>query len=410
MKRIIGILALLAGVAALIWFFALRDTAPKERFVTSEASRGSLTEEITANGIINPVRVVNVGSQVSGTVEKLYVDFNDRVTAGQVLLELDPRLFRARLAQSEASLANVQAQAALAESNAKRASELRRQDFISRQDYDQAVASARSSAAQVASARAAVDQDRANLGFSIIRSPVSGVIISRQVDIGQTVAASFQTPTLFTIARDLTQMQIEASVAEADISRVQVGQRVSFTVDAFSEREFVGTVSQVRLNPTTQQNVVTFTVVVDVPNPDGALLPGMTVNARFLVKEHANALLVPNAAMSWKPADWTRQRQQAKGGEDEVTGKGKAKGSKPKGAAAPGSGFGTTIFVLGPDGEPQPRRIRLGASDNDSSIVLGGELKAGEKVITGDVTPDEKGGRPGRSGGGGGGNSRSRDG
>jgi HlyD family secretion protein len=396
MKRIIGILALLAGVAALIWFFAFRDTAPKERFVTSEASRGRLTEEITANGTINPVRVVNVGSQVSGTVEKLYVDFNDRVTAGQVLLELDPRLFRARLAQSEASLANVQAQAALAEANARRAGELRRQDFISRQDYDQAIASARSSAAQVASARAAVDQDRANLGFSIIRSPVSGVIISRQVDIGQTVAASFQTPTLFTIARDLTQMQIEASVAEADISRVQVGQRVSFTVDAFSEREFAGTVSQVRLNPTTQQNVVTFTVVVDVPNPDGALLPGMTVNARFLVKEHANVLLVPNAAMSWKPADWNRQRQQAKGGEDEVTGK----GGKPKGAAAPGSGFGTTIFVLGPDGEPQPRRIRLGASDNDSSIVLGGDLKAGEKVITADVTPEQKGGGSGRPGGG----------
>jgi HlyD family secretion protein len=395
MKRILGILALVAGLAALVWFLALRDTAPAERYQTAEARRGRLTEEITANGTINPVRVVNVGSQVSGTVEKLYVDYNDRVAAGQVLLELDPRLFRARLAQSEASLANVQAQSALADANARRAAELRRQDFISRQDYDQAVASARSAAAQVASARAAVDQDRANLGFSIIRSPVAGVIISRQVDIGQTVAASFQTPTLFTIARDLTRMQIEAAVAEADISRVKVGQRVSFTVDAYNDRSFAGTVSQVRLNPTTQQNVVTFTVVVTVPNPDGALLPGMTVNASFLVEEHGDALLVPNAAMSWKPADWTRQRATAPD-----RGADKAKGATGAAPAEAAGGYGTTIFVLGADGAPEPRRIRLGASDNDRSIVLGGDLEAGEKVITGEADPKAKagfgppGGRP----------------
>jgi HlyD family secretion protein len=372
-RRIIGILALVAGVIAAIVAFARRDDDPSARYQITPAAMGNLTEEISANGTINPVRVVNVGSQVSGTVEKLYVDFNDRVTAGQVLLELDPRLFRASLEQSQATLANAQAQSALAEANRRRAAELRKQDFISQQDYEQTVATARSQAAQVQSARARVAQDQANLNFSIIVAPVSGIIINRKIDIGQTVAAAFQTPELFSIAQDLTQMRIEALVAEADVSRVKLGQQVSFTVDAYNDRQFKGTVSQIRLNPSTQQNVVTFTVVVDVPNPDGSLLPGMTVNARFLVKEHKAVLLVPNAAMTWKPKDWTRQQaaEKAKTGE-----------KKPE------AGFGTTIFVLGADGKPQPRRIRLGAADAENSIVLGGELKAGDKVITGEVDPN----------------------
>ena len=384
-RRIIGIALLLAGIVAAIWFFTTRDKDVGARYQTSEAVRGQLSEEIVANGTINPVRVVNVGSQVSGTVQNLYVDFNDRVTQGQILLELDPQLFRARLAQSSAVLANAQAQAALAQANEKRAAELRRQDFISQQDYESARASARSAAAQVASARASVEQDRANLGFSIIRSPVSGVIISRQVDVGQTVAASFQTPTLFTIARNLTQMQIEASVAEADISRVSDGQAVRFTVDAYPDRTFEGTVSQVRLNPTTQQNVVTFIVVVDVANPDGALLPGMTVNANFRVRAYSDALLVPNAALSWKPEDWTSQRAQ----------------ELARTEKAGTTGFGSTIFVLGADGQPEPRRIRVGAADNMNSMVVGGNLSAGERVITGLNDPDTKAQRAaGRSPGG----------
>jgi HlyD family secretion protein len=374
-RRIIGVLALVAGVVAALVAFARREEDPSARYRITPAATGNLTEEISANGTINPVRVVNVGSQVSGTVEKLYVDFNDRVKAGQVLLELDPRLFRAALQQSQASLANAEAQSALAEANRRRAAELRKQDFISQQDYEQTVATARSQAAQVQSARARVAQDQANLNFSIIVAPVSGIIINRKIDIGQTVAAAFQTPELFSIAQDLTQMRIEALVAEADVSRVQLGQQVSFTVDAYNDRQFNGTVSQVRLNPSTQQNVVTFTVVVDVPNPDGTLLPGMTVNARFLVKEHKGVLLVPNAAMTWKPKDWTRQQAADKAKSAET--------GKPKAQA----GFGTTIFVLGADGKPQPRRIRLGAADAESSIVLGGELKAGDKVITGEVDP-----------------------
>jgi HlyD family secretion protein len=375
--RILALLLPLVAIAGAVWYFAIRKPGDAARFHTAAAETGDLTEVISANGTINPVRVVNVGSQVSGTVQKLYADYNDKVTAGQVLLELDPQLFKARLAQSEGALANARAQAALSQANAARAGQLRRQDFISQQDYETALATARSQAAQVASAQAAADQDRANLGFSIIRAPVSGVIISRAVDIGQTVAASFQTPTLFTIAQDLTEMQIEALVAEADVARVQLGQKVSFTVDAYGNRPFAGTVSQVRLNPTTQQNVVTFTVIVAVPNPDGALLPGMTVNASFLVRQYDDVLLVPNSAMSWKPAGWNRQQQ-----------------PKPLPDEARLPGYGTTIFVLGPGGEPEPRRIRVGAADNDMSVVLGGQLKAGEKVITGDLKPAESA-RPG---------------
>lgn len=374
-RRLIGILALVSGVAAALFAYARHDDDAAARYLITRAAVGALTEEISANGTINPVRVVNVGSQVSGTVAKLYVDFNDRVKAGQVLLELDPRLFRAALDQSEANLESARAQAALADANALRASELLRREFISQQLYDQTLATARTQAAQVQLALARVRQDRANLNFSVIVAPVSGVIINRKIDIGQTVAAAFQTPELFSIAQDLTQMRIEALVAEADVSRVKLGQKVSFTVDAYNDRQFAGTVSQLRLNPSTQQNVVTFTVVVDVPNPDGALLPGMTVNARFLVQEHKGVLLVPNAAMTWKPKDWTRQQaaEKAKAGET---------------AKKPQAGFGTTIFVLGADGKPQPRRIRLGAADAENSIVLGGELKAGDRVITGEVDPN----------------------
>ncbi len=291
-------------VALAAWFGwkATHRPDPAAAFTTQTVGTGTLSEVITANGVINPVRVVSVGTQVSGTVAKLNVDYNDRVHVGEVLCELDPSVYAARLAASEASLANIRSSLALTRANAARSAELFRQNYISRQDYETTQQTAASAAAQVAAAEAQIKQDRTNLGYTIIRSPVSGVIISRQIDLGQTVAASFNTPTLFTIARDLTQMQIEAAVAEADVAKVRIGQPVDFTVDAYGSRSFTGTVKQIRLNPTTQQNVVTYTVIVSVANPDGALLPGMTANATFRVADHSNVLLVPNAALSYKPA------------------------------------------------------------------------------------------------------------
>lgn len=369
------ILALVVAAIAGIWLWQRANRPPEAPpYRTATVARGNLREEITANGVINPVRVVNVGTQVSGTVQALYADFNDKVAAGQVLLRLDPALFASALAQSEAGLANARATAALQAANARRAEELVKKDYISRQDYETALASARTSAASVAQAQARVKQDRANLDFSVIRSPVAGVVISRQIDIGQTVAASFNTPTLFQIARDLTEMQIEAAVAEADIAKVKPGQEVDFTVDAYGGRRFRGTVQDIRLNPTTQQNVVTYTVIVRAANPDGALLPGMTANASFLVSDLRDVLLVPNAALSFKPEGW-----------------------KPVRRAGPRTGQASndmvTIFVLAGDPaqpQPQPRRIKVGASDAEQTVVLGGALKARETVIIGSNAPDKK--------------------
>lgn len=369
------IVALAVAVAAA--FFGWRYTqraAPDAAFKTAQLARGDLSEVITANGTLNPVRVVSVGTQVSGTVAKLYVDFNDKVKAGQLLLELDPSVYAAKLAASEANLANIRAAQGLAAANAARSGELFRQNFISRQEYDTTQQQARSTAAQVQQAEAQIKQDRTNLGYTVIRSPVSGVVISRQVDLGQTVAASFNTPTLFTIARDLTKMQIEAAVAEADVSRVKVGQAVNFTVDAYGTRNFSGTVQQIRLNPTTQQNVVTYTVIVSVANPDGALLPGMTANAAFQIANHQNVLLIPNAALSFKPVDWKPVRKPGGGG------KGGKRGYDPS---------AVTVFVL-KDGAPDPVRIKIGASDSDASEVIGGPLKQGDAVIIGDAAKEKK--------------------
>ncbi|MEI6417600.1 MAG: efflux RND transporter periplasmic adaptor subunit [Sphingomonadales bacterium] len=362
MKRrwlVIGGIAVL--VAAGFGWRAANAPPPPPPFKTTTATRGELTEIITANGVINPVQVVNVGTQVSGTVRALHADFNDKVTQGQVLLSLDPVLFEAALAQSEAALANARANADLAAANARRGALLVDKAFISKQSLDGLQAQARAAAATVQQAAARVKQDRANLNFSVIKSPVAGVVISRQVDVGQTVAASFNTPTLFQIARDLTEMQIETSVAEADIGKVRPGEAVTFTVDAHPGRTFTGTVREIRLNPTTQQNVVTYTVIVKAANKDGALLPGMTANASFIVSNVKDALLVPNAALSFKPADWKPQRSSHRG-------------------AAPLLDT-VTIFVE-KAGKAEPRKVTIGASDADMTVVTGGPLAVGDHVIT----------------------------
>lgn len=370
MTRRRWIILLVLGLIAAAWYGykATHRPDPAAAYTTAVIAAGDLSEAITANGIINPVRVVSVGTQVSGTVAKLNVDYNSRVTVGEVLCELDPSVYAARLAASEANLANIRSSLALQQANARRSAELFKQNYISRQEYETAQQVAASAAAQVAAASAQIKQDRTNLGYTIIRSPVSGVVISRQVDLGQTVAASFSTPTLFTIARDLTQMQIEAAVAEADVAKVRLGQPVTFTVDAYGPRSFTGSVRQVRLNPTTQQNVVTYTVIVGVANPDGALLPGMTANASFLVSDHKGVLLIPNAALSYKPADFKPPKRRT--------------GDKPGDA-------GVTVFVLR-GATPEARRIRIGASDADYSIVTGGELRSGDKIITADTSKDTK--------------------
>jgi HlyD family secretion protein len=379
----IALAALVALVAGAGYYYHQKraDADAQYRYKTQALSRGGLTRTVSANGTLNPVTLVSVGTQVSGTVKKLHVDFNDRVKAGQVLAELDDAIFSAQVRQSDANLAAAQAALALARASEARLQELFRQEYVSRQELDQAIQARQAAEAQVRLARAQNDRDRANLGYSVIRSPVSGVVVDRQVDVGQTVAASFQTPTLFKIAQDLTQMQIFTSFAEADVAPIRVGQPVRFSVDAFPNRSFEGKVKQIRLNPTTQQNVVTYNVVVAVENPDQILLPGMTAYVSIAVAQRENALLVPNTALRFRPAQTDRGGET--GGHADAAGPPAAAGGERR-RRDTGSG---TVHVLA-EGKPKPVKIGIGISDSRFTEVTSGPLKEGDLVIVGENLPN----------------------
>lgn len=370
------ILLVLGVIGATAWWLMPKKISAEARYATAPLERGSITQNVSANGTLNPVKLVNVGSQVSGIVNKLYVDFNDRVKAGQVLLELDPALTQAQLQQSEANVVSANASLELALANEARTRDLFAQEYVSRQELDQAVQALKSAQAQLAVAQAQAARDRTNLTYTVIRSPVAGVVVSRQVDLGQTVAASFQTPTLFQIAQDLSKMQIDSSYAEADVGLIRVGQPASFRVDAYPNRNFHGIVRQVRLNPTTLQNVVTYDVVVSVDNPDQVLMPGMTAYVSITVAQREKTLLVPNAALRFRPSDAQARTD---------SGKPKGDGSKGKGDATPMG----TVYVL-ENGQPKLVRIPIGITDNRLTEVLGGDLKEGAAVIVEDRQPPAK--------------------
>ena len=382
-----SLLALLAlGVAgAAIWWLMPQKISPENRYVTAPLERGPITQIVSANGTLNPVKLVNVGSQVSGIVRKLYADFNDQVKAGQILLELDPSLLQAQLQQSAANVSNAKASLELALANETRMNTLYAQEYVSHQELDTAVQALKSAQAQLAVAEAQAERDRTNLAYTVIRSPVSGVVVSRLVDVGQTVAASFQTPTLFTIAQDLSKMQIDSSYAEADVGSIRVGQQTTFRVDAFPERSFSGEVRQVRLNPTTQQNVVTYDVVISVDNADQVLMPGMTAYVSIIIAQRKDALLVPNAALRFRPGE-------TKSGPGKPEGNGKTparKEGRGKGKGAADSGNMGTVYVL-ENGQIKPIRIAVGITDNRFTEVLGGDLKEGALVIVEDSQPPAK--------------------
>jgi HlyD family secretion protein len=366
-----SMVVLLLAIAAAGWAY-WRQSADKpleQRYELAEASYGDITQTVAANGALNPVVMVNVGTQVSGTVKKLYADFNSSVTAGQVLLELDPTTYRAAVQQSSGNVANAEASLKLARANEQRMRELFDLEYVSRQELDQSVQAREAAQAQLQTARGQLARDRANLGYSIIRSPVSGVVVSRQVDVGQTVAASFQTPTLFQIAQDLTQMQIDSNVAEADIGKIRVGQPVRFTVDAFPGQRFEGKVKQIRLSPINQQNVITYDVVVAVSNPDRILMPGMTAYVTFVIEERENVLLVPNAALRFSPRDAEPDKRQARARRER----------NPK-ASSPG------VYVV--QGQALTRvPIQPGISDGRNTEVAGGDLKPGARVVVEDIRP-----------------------
>lgn len=363
-----------AGIGGYREFYLV---APEQQYRMESAITGDIRQTVSANGTINPVSLINVGTQVSGTVKKLYVDFNSKVEKGQILLELDAALLVAQQKQSEANVKSATASLELAAANEKRMRELYAQEYVSRQELDTTVQARKAAEAQLQLARAAVEKDYANLNYSVIRSPVSGVVVDRAVDVGQTVAASLQTPTLFKIAQDLSKMQIHANFAEADIGSIRIGQAVHFTVDAFPGRHFKGDVMQVRLNPTTQQNVVTYDVVINVNNPEMILLPGMTAYVSIVVAERKNALLVPNAALRYKPSSGATSKQ-ASG----------YPGGAPKGGAAPKQEiFSGKVYVL-KQGELAPVNVLLGITDNRNTEIIGGDIKAGDQLVVGEVQPE----------------------
>ena len=391
-KQIMLIAAACLVVLGGYYAYAMRGAAnPEQRYKTHVLTQGDVTQTVSANGTLNPVTLVSVGTQVSGTVKKLHVDFNHQVKAGQVLAELDDAIYSAQVRQSDASMASAQASLQLARANETRMKSLFKEEYVSRQELDQAVQAREAAEAQARLARAQNDRDRANLGYSVIRSPVSGVVVDRQIDVGQTVAASFQTPTLFKIAQDLTQMQIYTTFAEADIGAIRVDQPVRFNVDAFPNRGFSGKVKQVRLNPTTQQNVVTYNVVVAVENPEQILLPGMTAYVSIVVAQKKAVLLVPNTALRFKPAE-TDKIEKAGEKADGETAK-SANGSRPGGQ--PGAtgekrrrdSGSSTVYVLA-GGKIRQVKVGTGITDSRFTEVAGGELKEGDKVITGENLPN----------------------
>lgn len=351
-----------------------------------EVTQGDVEQSVSANGTINPVTLVSVGTQVSGRVSRLYVDFNDKVNKGQILLELDDALFTAQIAQTEGTVRNVEASVELAKANEARFQSLYAQEYVSKQELDQTVQALKSANAQLQTARAQLQRDKTNLGYSIIRSPVSGVVVDRQIDIGQTVAASFQTPTLIKIAQDLSKMQIDSSFAEADIGNIKVGQKTKFSVDAFPNRNFEGVVKQIRLNPTNTANVVAYDVVISVDNPEQILLPGMTAYVNITFAKHDNVMLVPNASLRFKPKtdSGTNDALASKNGSSKKWKKSDDNKTENSGLAR------GKVYVL-QNGNPEIRRVKVGITDGKFTEIVSSELKVGDKVIISDAQSDTKG-------------------
>jgi len=427
-------------------FFLLRGRGEATQFTTGAIDRGDVVQVVGATGILEAVRTVQLGSQVSGTIKSLHADFNSTVTKGQVVARLDPSIFDARLGQAQANLLAAKANVERARSTVEdmrqkyaRAKELAAEKLLptteletAKANFDGAVAQVKASEAAESQSQASVNQAKLDLSHTIIDTPIDGVVISRNVDVGQTVAASFQAPVLFVIANDLAQMRVNAAVDEADVGRVREGQEVVFHVDAFPEREFEGVIEQVRLNPTTVSNVVSYNTIVAVDNRELLLRPGMTATVSIVVRKAENALRLPAAALRFRPEGFQRPTggraptsgapgQGATGGMGAPGGQGapggmgmgRPGGQRPTGGAwarpsdgpgGPGGGRGpgrpTTVFVPDEKGQPKPVEVRIGVSDGQFVEVREG-LVEGALVITGTEIPGARaagaGPRPGAS-------------
>jgi HlyD family secretion protein len=380
----------------------------KPRYKTADVDRGSIVQFVTATGTLNPVGLVNVGTQVSGTVSEVNVDFNDRVKKGQVLLKIEPTLLQAVIKQNEAALNATRASFTLADSNYTRNAKLVSQGFISTAALEQLKQVLDAARAQVQVNEALLERARADMANSIIRAPIDGVIIKRTADLGQTVAASFQTPNLFIIARDLKKMQIDTNVSEADVGLLKDGQPVRFVVDAFPERDFEGKVRQFRLAANVAQNVVTYNVVIDVENPDELLKPGLTAQVRIITANKPSALRVPTAALRYRPSDFEvavdAMKKKALGEKSTKDEKSADAKKEDKGANDDNTdelGLRTKtgerlyrIYKLVEDktaqlpAKAEPVDVVIGVSNSKFTEIVKGPLDAGDKVVVRSLMAD----------------------
>lgn len=366
------LIALLALAAAAALSLRGRAPSPAAAYQTAAPTRGEMSARVTCTGTLAPVATVDVGAQVSGTIAELLADYNSRVAAGQVIARMDPALFEAKVAQARgayrqarANLDKARVTLADAERTLARNRALRADGTVAQSELDSAQTARDTAQAEVSAAegsvgqtRGAYDEARVNLGHTVITSPVNGTVIDRSVDVGQTVAASYQTPTLFSIAQDLTRMEIKASVDEADIGSVREGQTAAFTVDAYPDRRFAGRVKQVRNAAVTVSNVVTYVAVVEVDNAELLLKPGMTANVSFEVARRENALKVPAAALRFRPA----------------------------GEKAPA---GSRVYVLGENGTLRPVEVVAGISSGQDVEIAAGELAETDRVVLSEAASED---------------------
>jgi HlyD family secretion protein len=453
MKRGGWIAISIAIAVALGWFGPWRSKAKPPKYREAAVTRGEIESRVSATGTLNPVDQVQVGSQVSGTLSKVNVDYNDRVREGQVLAQIEPSLFRAAVNEAEAALERAKVQLADSERGLKRAKELVTQGLVSQTELETAQALVDSRRADVRQAEASALRSRVNLQNTTILAPISGTVIARTVDVGQTVAASLQAPQLFLLAKDLSEMELEARVDEADIGQVEEGMPVSFTVDAFPDRGFEGSVRQIRAEPIVESGVVSYVVVSRVRNPEQKLLPGMTANVTIVSASRPEALRVPNAALRFRPADERRAANgggaggggsgaagsattrggaalaaDGRAGRDAAAGGAGRRGGRGRDDAAGRAGGGrdslrqerpgrpATVYVLADSsGKKSPRavRVRVGITDGTSTELFPGALEEGAMVVVGQeeaagarrqttnpFTPQPMGGPRGGGGGG----------
>ncbi|AMR29996.1 efflux transporter periplasmic adaptor subunit [Mucilaginibacter sp. PAMC 26640] len=383
----IVVCALLAGL--LVWYFFLRTTVKPAIIQSEHPVYGYIAQSVTATGKIEPVDTVTVGSQVSGIIKSLYVDFNSQVRKGELLAELDRSLLQATLDQFNGNLQSALSQRLYAENNFARQDELFKADAISKAEHDIALNTLNSAKAAVKSVAAQVRSAKKNLSYTAIYSPIDGVVLNRNVNIGQTVAASFSTPTLFVIAKDITKMEVDANVDEADIGEVRAGERSIFTVDAFINDQFIGTVKDIRLRPSVSANVVTYTTIINAANDDRKLKPGMTANIVIYTKEVEHALLIPAKALMFTPDSALKVQYQLTGSEGYQS-KARQQSSSAKTSAITAVKVGTdttgssAIVWLLKGKKLVLKHIKIGLNDNTQVEVLSG-LTLADLVVTGVV-------------------------